>query len=138
MADLSVLIRLHKHELDEKRRILGTLYSSMNLLERERRTLERLYEMEREAVNVAGDVHFTFAQYTQKVRQKRQELEDAEKELEKQIETAKDSLMETFSEMKKYEMTQEERDRLEAEERRIREVKAMDDIGLEGFRRKDE
>jgi flagellar export protein FliJ len=138
MADLSVLIRLHKHELDEKRRILGTLYSSMNLLERERRTLERLYEMEREAVNVAEDVHFTFAQYTQKVRQKRQELEDAEKELEKQIETAKDSLMETFSEMKKYEMTQEERDRLEAEERRIREVKAMDDIGLEGFRRKDE
>jgi hypothetical protein len=41
----------------------------MNLLERERRTLERLYEMEREAVNVAGDVHFIFAQYTQKVRQ---------------------------------------------------------------------
>ena len=32
MADLSALIRLHKHDLDEKRRILGELYGEMALL----------------------------------------------------------------------------------------------------------
>ena len=37
MADLTVLIRLHKHELDEKRRTLAELYSAMALLEREQR-----------------------------------------------------------------------------------------------------
>ncbi|HEX2751780.1 MAG TPA: hypothetical protein VHP34_01475 [Alphaproteobacteria bacterium] len=44
--------------------------------------------------------------------------------------------METFSELKKYEMTQEEHDRLEEEERRFKETQSMDAIGLEGFRRK--
>lgn len=138
MADLTVLIRLHKHELDEKRIALGRLYTEMSLLERERRTLERLYEMEKEAVSVSGDIHFTFAQYTEKVRQQRKTLDTAEEALEKQIEEAKDTLMETFGELKKYEMTQEERDRLEEEERRFREAKDMDDIGIEGFRRKEE
>lgn len=138
MADLSVLIRLHKHELDEKRIALGKLYTEMSLLERERRTLERLYEMEKEAVSASGDIHFTFAQYTEKVREQRKALDAAEEALEKQIEQAKDSLMETFSELKKYEMTQEERARLEEEERRFRESRAMDDIGIEGFRRRDD
>jgi len=46
--------------------------------------------------------------------------------------------MESFSELKKYEMTQAERDRLEAEERALKESNEMDAIGLEGFRRKSE
>lgn len=138
MSDLSVLIRLHKHELDGKRRALGDLYTALSVLERERRTLERLYELEKQAVDASGDVHFTFIQYTDKVRKKREELDMAEQLLERQIEQAKDSLMETFGEMKKYEMTQEERERLEAEARAIREAKNMDDIGLESFRRRDE
>jgi flagellar FliJ protein len=138
MADLSVLIRLHKHELDGKRRALGELYTAMSILERERRTVERLYELEKQAVDASGDINFTFANYTEKVRQKRKEIDEAEAELEKQIEAAKESLMETFGEMKKYEMTQEERERIEEEERRFREAKELDDIGLEGFRRKGE
>jgi flagellar FliJ protein len=138
MADLSVLIRLHKHELDGKRRALGELYTAMSILERERRTVERLYELEKQAVDASGDINFTFANYTEKVRQKRKEIDEAEAELEKQIEAAKESLMETFGEMKKYEMTQEERERIEEEERRFREAKELDDIGIEGFRRKEE
>ncbi len=138
MADLSVLIRLHKHELDEKRRALAELYGEMAELERRRRDLERSFEAEKEAVTVSGDVHFTFAQYADSVRQQQRELTEEEKEIEKHIETAKNSLMETFSELKKYEMTQEERDRLEAEERLIKENRDMDAIGLENFRRKGE
>jgi flagellar export protein FliJ len=138
MSDLSVLIRLHKHELDEKRRALAQLYAALAALERERRALERLYELERQAVDASGDVHFTFASYTEKVKKKRAELDNAENALEKQITGAKDSLMETFAEMKKYEMTQEERDRIEEEERAFREGREMDEIGIEGFRRKGE
>jgi len=137
MADLTSLIRLHKHELDGKRVALAQLYAALAALERERRTVERLYELERQAVDQSGDIHFTFAQYTETVKQKRAELDRAEAALEKQIEQAKDSMMDTFSEMKKYEMTQAERERLEEEERRVRESRDMDDIGIEGFRRKD-
>lgn len=139
MADLGALIRLHKHELDEKRRVLGELYGEMALLERERRDLERAFEQEKEAVDRMGDeIPFTFAGYADTVRRQRQEIDEREAVMEKAIERAKESLMETFAELKKYEMTQAERDRLEAEERMIKENAAMDAIGLEGFRRKSE
>ncbi|HYD19194.1 MAG TPA: flagellar FliJ family protein [Patescibacteria group bacterium] len=138
MADLSVLIRLHKHELDEKRRALGELHGQMAELERRRRELERSYEAEKEALRLTGDVHFTFAHYAETVRQQRQEWQEEEQALEEHIERAKEALMETFSELKKYEMTQEERERLEAEERLVKEGREMDAIGLEGFRRKSD
>jgi flagellar FliJ protein len=138
MADLKPLIRLHKHELDEKRQALAALYGDMAILERERQALEEAFEKEKRAIAETGDIHFTFAQYTETVRRKKQALNDLEAVLEKKIEQAKDAMMETFSELKKYEMTQAERERLEAEERRIREGKIMDEIGLEGFRRKEE
>ncbi len=139
MADLSALIRLHKHDLDEKRRILGELYGEMALLERERLDLERAFEQEKEALNLMGnDIHFTFAHYADTVRMKRQDLDEREAEMERSIEQAKESLMDTFTELKKYEMTQEERNRIEAEERMFKENAAMDAIGLEGFRRKQD
>lgn len=138
MADLTVLIRLHKHELDEKRRALAELYGQMAELERRRRELERAFEAEKEALKVSGDVHFTFSQYADTVRQQQKEMIEEEQELEKHIEKAKESMMETFSELKKYEMTQAERERLEEEERQLKEGRALDEIGLENFRRKTE
>lgn len=138
MADLSVLIRLHKHELDEKRRALVSLYVQMSELERQRLSLEESYETEKRLTAEMEEIPYTFASYAQSVSDRRQELLEAEAELEKHIETAKEDLMETFSEIKKYEMTQEERERIEEEVRRAKEGQLMDDIGLQGFRRKTE
>lgn len=136
MADLHALIRLHKHELDEKRRALAELYAALAELERRRRDLQRSFDAEKEAVSAGGDIHFTFAQYSETVAQSFREMDSAETELEELVTKGKESLMETFSELKKYEMTQEERDRLEEEERLFRENQTLDAIGIEGFRRK--
>lgn len=138
MADLTVLIRLHKHELDEKRIALGELYSVMALLERQRRELDRAFEKEKETVDGTGDVHFTFISYAESVKQQQNEMDVQKAELEEQIAVAKDSMMETFSELKKYEMTQQERDRLEKEEQLLKETQEMNAIGIENFRRKKE
>lgn len=138
MADLTVLIRLHKHELDEKRRALVSLYVQMSELERQRQQLELEFEDEKRLVAEMEDVPYTFAGYAQAVADRRQALLDAESALQENIDAAKEDLMETFSEVKKYEMTQEERERLEEEIRRAKEGQLMDDIGLQGFRRKTE
>lgn len=138
MADLTALIRLHKYELDEKRLALGNLYAEQAHLEAVRQALEKAFADEKAAVDATGDIHFTFAKYTEKVKAQRAELDKQEVELQQRIGAAKDSMMETFSELKKYEMTQAERDRLEQEEELIRESKEMDAIGLETFRRKEE
>lgn len=137
MADLSVLIRLHKHELDEKRRVLSDLYGQMSLMEQQRFVLEENFRKEKEAVDEMGDIHFTFAKYAEKIQQAREQLEKDQELLQMRIDLAKESLMETFGELKKYEMTQEERERLEEEERRLREGARMDEIGIEAFRRKE-
>ena len=137
MADLSVLIRLQEHELDEKRRALAELYRALAELERRQRDLERAFELEKEAVAKANDVHFTFAQYAESVLRQKEDMARAEAELGKHIDRAKQSMLETFSELKKYEMTQERRERLEAEERRLRENQTLDEIGLEGYRRRN-
>ncbi len=136
MADLSVLIRLHKHELDEKRRALSSLYTEMALLENQRLALEQEFAREKAAASDVQDIHYTFPLYAEKVQKRREELDKLERALEIKIDVAKESLMETFSELKKYEMTQEERDRLEREEQLIRENANFDAIALEGFTRK--
>lgn len=136
MADLSVLIRLHQHELDEKRRALADLYAALAELERQQRDLEREFDMEKAAVAKANDVHFTFAQYAETVIKRREEMNAAEAELEEHIQKAKLSLLDTFSELKKFEMTQEERERIEEAERQFRETQELDAIGIESFRRK--
>ena len=139
MADLSTLIRLHKHELDEKRLVLAGLYTQMAALERQRRDLEFAFEREKEeAAANTEDVHFTFVRYVDQINRQRKMMDEQKEILEKKITAAKDNMMETFSELKKYEMTQQERDRLAAEERAMKESHEMDAIGLEGFRRKGE
>jgi hypothetical protein len=138
MADLSVLIRLHKHELDEKRRALAGLYAALSVRQKERAQLERDFQKEKEDIAKNGDVHFTFADYAEAVKEKRAALLRQERALEEQIEQARESLMGTFSELKKYEMTQQEREKLEEEERRFKEGLALDEIALEGFRRKED
>ena len=138
MADLSTLIRLHKHELDEKRLALAQLYTSMEGLEFHRRNLEENFAREKELAKSNGDVNFTLSRYVEQIQHKRKEMDGLKVQLEKRIVSAKDSMMETFSELKKYEMTQQERDRLAAEERSLKESREMDAIGLEGFRRKGE
>ena len=139
MADLSVLIRLHKHELDEKRRALSSLYTEMALLENQRLALEQEFEREKSAASDLQDIHYTFPLCAEKVQKRREELDRLQHAMEIKIDLAKESLMETFSELKKFEMTQEERERLEREEQLIRENANFDAIALEGFtRRKSE
>ena len=140
MADLTTLIRLHQHELDEKRLALAQLYTSMEGLEFHRRRLEEDFAREKELAKSNDDANFniTLSRYIEEVKRRRAEMDDVKEQLEKKIAAAKDSMMETFSELKKFEMTQAERDRLAAEERLLKESREMDAIGLETFRRKEE
>ena len=138
MADLHALIRLHKHELDEKQRILAAIYLELAALEKKRRDLQRAFEQEKETARTTGDMHYTFASYAESVRKQFDAIEQQESEVQERIEKAKESLMETFAELKKFQMTQDERDRLAEEERKFKESQTMDAIGLENFRRKQD
>ncbi len=135
---LKSLIRLHKHELDEKQRILADLYRVLAELTRQKRAQEEGLEKEKKALKESGDIHYTFASYSEAVKKKCAQLEAEMQRTEGKIAAAKDSLMETFGELKKFEMTEAERKKLEEDERRLIEAKNFDDIGLTMFRRQEE
>lgn len=136
MADLSALIRLHKYELDEKRRALTALYVELAALEHERQNLEAELAIETAAVDAQGGVSFTYASYAERMRKARERIEEETTALDLRIQSAKDGMMETFAELKKFEMTQAERERIEEEERAFKESALLDEIGLESFRRR--
>lgn len=134
---LDSLIRLNRHELDEKRRVLSERYQALAQLARERAALDADFEREKKALAASGDIAFTFEPYARAVRERGLALDRQMAEAERNIEAAKQDLMVVFAELKKFEMSQEERRKLEEEERKLRETKIFDEIGLQMFRRQD-
>ena len=138
-GDLSVLIRLHKHELDEKQKELKELYDRLERLEAKQQKLQDEMAREKQAVEQSDDnVHFTYADFRRKAEQEQSALAKDMQKLEEKIFTARDEMLEIFGEMKRYDLAQELRLRLEADERRLRETKSLDEIALETFRRNAE
>lgn len=138
-GDLSVLIRLHKHELDEKQKELKELYDRMEQLEEQQQQLLDAMDREKRAVEESGDdVHFTYAGFRRKAEQERDALAKDMQKLEEKIFTVRDEMLEIFGEMKRYDIAQDLRLRMEADERRLAETKSLDEIALETFRRNTE
>ena len=137
MADLHALIRLHKYEVDEKRREMSQLYEVLAELNQQR--LSKITEQltEQENASQSDDVHFTMAGYLQRSKMEIEAIEKEMEEREEAIEVAKESLMESFGELKKYEMTQAEREAIEEQERKVKEMNELDEIALETYRRKE-
>jgi hypothetical protein len=138
-GDLSVLIRLHKHELDEKQKELKELYDRLELLEEKQQKLREDMEREKRAVEQSGDdIHFTYDGFRRKAAQEQSILAADIAKQEKKIFTVRDQMLDIYGEMKRYDIAQDLRRRLEADERRLAETKSLDEIALETFRRNAE
>lgn len=139
MADLSSVIRLHKHELDEKQRQLGKLYDALSQMEEMKDNLLTQREEEVRLSNTEADqVSYTIAGFLEKSKQEEADLDRHMFILRQEIEIVRDDMLDSFAELKKFELTQEERLRLEEKERSLKEGKMFDEIALQGFRRQQD
>lgn len=140
MADLNPLIRLRKYRVEEKQKALAELFRQTELLEARKRIL--LGDMEREQAiaenssNVEDMV--AFAAYAARVYAGIEKLDIQIARLEPRILKAQDEMREAFSEQKKAEIIQEQRDKEEEAARAKKENTNLDEIGVEVFRRKRE
>ncbi len=137
MSDLKSLIRLRRWELDEKRRILMDLNQLAMRLESEKKHVEE--SMARENEETAGTMESspTFGAYVASAIARRKSLESSIEQVAVRIETAAEELRESFRELKKYEVAQDNRD-TEAKRAKLQEEnKLMDEIATEGHRRKE-
>lgn len=136
MKDLDGLIRMHKWQLDEKRRALAELETFADRLADEMAKLDRDVAREREAAGEAPDPVPGFAAWLKAATARRKRLEQSMTSISAQVEAARDEIAAAFQELKKYELARDDRRRRLQERRRAAERRMFDDIALDGFRRR--
>ena len=138
MADLDPLIRYRKHGVDEKQRVLARLYGISEQLEAEKQALIDQMDKEKELAKQSESVDTaTFlGNYLTNARKKIDSIDRKRRKLEAEIAVAQEDMRNAFAEMKKVEITQRKRDERERAEEQAKEDRDLDEIALEGYRRK--
>lgn len=139
MADLNPLIRVRKHTVEQKQKALAELYKQAEELLSQKKSLIDQLAIERQKVDEMGvEALGYFGRYSEVVRERCEQLDDSMKMLESRIEVAREDMRMAFAELKKIEITQERRDEEEEKEREKKNSQILDDIAIEGYRRRVE
>lgn len=140
MADLESLIRVRRHTVEEKQKILGAIYAQVEEIENRKKELFARLEKERKALD--DDLNLETREYFgrfQGVIQNNVEKLDVELvELEARLEIVQEEVRTAFAEQKRVEIVHERRQEEERREINNKESRELDEIGVEGFRRKEE
>lgn len=137
MADLNPLIRVRKHVVEQKQKFLAELYRQAEELENQKETLLTQLAEEQEKVRDMGvEMLSYFGPYTEAVKERVEEINQARETLEKRIIFAQEDMRQAFADLKKIEITQERRDEEESSELSRKESAAMDEVGMELYRRR--
>ncbi|WP_448188394.1 flagellar FliJ family protein [Azospirillum sp. sgz301742] len=136
MSSLKTIIRLHKWQLDEKRRALSDLQNLHDRLCMELARLREEVRREQEAARTDQAVAFSYPAFAKAARERDHRLQDSIAQVEQQIEAATEEMSEAFQELKRFELAEEERLKREREKIRRKEDAMLDETALVGFRRR--
>ena len=130
MSTLDALIRVRKFELDEKRRFL----KGLETIEDEHKTaLVKLGEellQEQKVASASQEGAYAYGPSGRVVIQRREDLDRAIIDIGLQFEVAREELAAAFSELKKFEITKESRERAAAIEEGRREQAVLDELDI--------
>jgi flagellar protein FliJ len=136
VSDLKGLIRLSRWQVDERRRELAALEEFAAQLDEQRRRLEAEDERERAAAAASPEAAFSYPAYARVMSVRRHKLQQSQAEVVGQVARARDALAQAFQDLKRYEVAAENRAKLAEQREARRQQQIMDDLGIEGFRRK--
>lgn len=139
MANLKGLIKLRKFTVEEKQKILSTLYREYESIDAKKRSLIETVAKERTIAEEKNsyETHASYILYAEQARDQVMALDGKLKELNVYIEKAQDEVREAFAEFKKIEIVQQNREDEEEREIDRKDSLTLDDIGVEGHRRKE-
>jgi flagellar export protein FliJ len=139
MANLKPLIRFRKHTVDEKQRALARLYKEAEQLQKQKEVIERQMERESELAKEMGhEAQAYLGRFLEGARRKIKAVEVSIGKMDARIAAAQEDIRAAYNEMKKIEITQRTRQEREEKARKHKEGAELDDIGIDGFRRKSE
>ena len=138
MQGLNTMIRLSKFQLDEKKRKLAELRDLLEQVQDSLNALEEEHQRERETATASGQLDFmrAYTDYRTAAEDRKSNLLRSISEIEDEIQRITDDISEAFQELKRYEMTQEERLEKSRKTTQQREQASLDEFGLQAFRRK--
>jgi len=136
-ANMKSLIRLHEWTVDEKQRKLGELSRLQADLEMQKANLieEHVREKAAASADPAG-AGVTYPAYYERMKQRRDNLQDSIEQMDVVIAYARDELAEAYQELKKYETVDANRQRRIEQEMARREQVMLDEVALNQFRRR--
>lgn len=139
MADLDPLIRLRRHTVEEKQKILAALLREAENLAEKKIALEDQVQREKELAIAQNspEASADFGRYAENARKKIARFQEAIRKVETRIDAAQEEVRMAFAELKKVQIVQRTRREEERREDARKEANALDDIAIEGFRRKD-
>ena len=138
MKGLDSLIRLHRWQLDEKRRHLVELERLTQHLAARIRDLDVEIRNEQQVAGSSTEAAMTYGDYVQATIGRRVKLDASLAELQSQRVVAKEEMAEAYRELKKYELVKARNQRLANKRRQHQEQQVMDEVGLNLFRRRDD
>jgi len=137
MSAIDSLIRLHRYKLDEKRLHLAELDRLAERLRNEGVRLEQELVHEQRAAAASAEARYAYGNFAKDLNARRAKLKSSVTEVEGQIVAAREALAEAFQEVKRYEITAENRrkhGRLVAARRHQIE---QDEVAAQLFRRRE-
>jgi flagellar FliJ protein len=136
MSALDSLIRLHRWQVDERRRHLADLEGLAAQLTEEHRRLDREEVREQTAAAASPEAAITYANYARVLIDRRRKLAQSQAEVAEQTERSRAALAEAFQEVKRYEIMAVNRARQQQRREERRQQRVLDDLGVENFRRR--
>lgn len=136
MSTFDSLVRLHRWQVDECRRELAALEENAARLAEDRRRLDAEDERERAVAAASPEAAFSYAAYARVLIERRNRLQRSQHEAAAAVAHARDVLAQAFQELKRSEVAAANRARQLEQREAKRQQQVMDDLGIEGFRRK--
>lgn len=139
MAELDPLIRVRKHEIEQKQKVLAELFRNAEALKDQRDRLETQLAIESEKTkDMDAEMIGFFAPYAESVRTKIEEIDDDRKKLEVCINMAQDDMREAFADLKKVEIINDRRKEDALAEIDKKESNELDEIAIDAHRRRQD
>jgi flagellar export protein FliJ len=136
VKDLGSVIRLHRWQLDEKRRSLADLEALQTRLANEQARLEQTLAREKTKAEASPDPVPGLGAYIRSMIDRRLHIEESRRQVEVRIAAAEEEIAEAFRELKKFELVEEDRQRRVALKRRRLETRVFDEIGATAYHRR--
>ena len=132
------LIRLGEWQVDEKRRALGTLLTTVANMEGLLASLEAEIISEQAAATATPvEGGLIYGSYASAAIERRNNFHARIALVEEEITEAREELRLAYLDLKKYEIVQRQREEREAIERDREEQAYLDELGMQGHLRKD-